>query len=109
MLVLTTPGLDVLEIKRSMNVKHYCHLSHATSSIAGYKAFSLDYYDSVIVGGESDINSIRHLEEFRNTKKKDIEIIGNTYLDVLRKRISSLCSENNYFNNDKQTILISPT
>lgn len=110
MVVLTTPGLDVLEIKRSKNVKHYSHVTHAPGCIAGYKAYSVDYYDSVLLGGVGDIDVIAELEEYRKTPKKEVEVIGHTYLDVYR---DSLRDENkyneSYFDNDKPVVLVSPT
>ncbi|NLP48503.1 MAG: hypothetical protein GX345_06105 [Clostridiales bacterium] len=109
LVVMTTPGLDVLEIKRSKNVKHYSHITHATSSSATYKAFGTDYYDSVLVGGEGTLELIRELEEVRNLPPKKIEIIGHTYLDVLRENLKENDYEYSLFKERKKTILISPT
>ena len=88
MLVMTTPGLDVLEIKRSKNVKHYSHITHAPGCIAGYKAYSVDYFDSVLLGGDGDLDIIPILEEKRNLPEKELEVIGHTYLDEYRKKLS---------------------
>jgi hypothetical protein len=33
---MTTPGLDVLQIKRSKGVKHYAHLIHAPTDVGLY-------------------------------------------------------------------------
>lgn len=109
LVVMTTPGLDVLEIKRSKNVKHYAHITHATSSSATYKAFGTDYYDSVLVGGEGTFELIKELEEARELKPKEIEVIGHTYLDALRENIKAKGYEYTYFNERRKTILISPT
>ena len=109
MVIMTTPGLDVLEIKRSKNVSHYCHLSHATGSFGNYKSYSADYFDSVLIGGKGNYEIIRELEELRNLPKKEIEIIGNTYLDVYRKNLKEKKYEYSLFKKKKQTILISPT
>ncbi|CAM3564551.1 CDP-glycerol glycerophosphotransferase family protein [Erysipelothrix urinaevulpis] len=108
-LIMTTPGLDVLEIKRSPHVKHYCHLSHATSSVAGYKAYGVDYFDSVLIGGIGDVDVIRELESVRGLPAKDIRVIGQPYLDVLREKLDTLKEDTHYFNNSKPTVLISPT
>lgn len=91
-LVMTTPGLDVLELKRSPYVKHYAHVTHSPGSIAGYKSYSVDYFDSVLIGGYGDIEVIRELEEKRNIPEKELEVIGHTYLDVLRNRIEDIPS-----------------
>lgn len=109
LVVLTTPGLDVLEIKRSKHVKHYSHIVHAPGCIGGYKAFSVDYYDSVMLAGDGDISVIRELESKRNQKEKQIEVVGQSYLDELRKKVETLKIETPFFTNDRKTLLISPT
>lgn len=110
MLVLTTPGLDVLEIKKNKNVKHYCHVTHAPGCIAGYKAYSVDYYDSVLLGGDGDIEVIAELEEKRKTPKKEVEVIGHTYLDVYRQNLlEDDRYKESFFDNDKPVVLVSPT
>lgn len=107
--VMTTPGLDVLEIKRSKDVKHYCHITHATSSSGTYKSFSTDYFDSVLVGGEGTHDLIRELEEYRQLPPKKIKIIGHTYLDVYRENLKTKKYEYTIFKKKRPTILISPT
>ena len=109
LVVMTTPGLDVLEIKRSKNVKHYSHITHATSSSGSYKAFATDYFDSVLVGGKGEVELIRELERKRKLPRKDIQIIGHTYLDVLRDKIDKKNYKYTYFKEKKKTVLISPT
>lgn len=106
--VMTTPGLDVLELKRSKHVKHYSHITHAPGCMAGYKAFAVDYYDSVLLGGEGDIAVLRELEMKRQQEPKQIEVIGQPYLDVLRQKLETLEIEP-FFENDKKTVLLSPT
>src|SRR5690554_3749836 len=84
MVVMTTPGLDVLQIKRSKDVQHYCHVTHSAGG-AEYKAYGMDYYDSILVGGTGDKEWVRALEEARGDRSKIIEEIGCTYLDVMRE------------------------
>ena len=108
MVVMTTPGLDVLEIKRSPHVKHYSHIGHATSSVASYKAYGTDYFDSVLIGGEAEVSLIRELETVRSLPKKDIEVVGHPYLDELRLKMADI-DEDKFFDNDLKTILVSPT
>ncbi len=107
--IMTTPGLGVLQIKRSRGVKHYCHITHSAGTCSSYKAFSLDYFDSVLVGGTADKNIIAELEEKRRTPKKQVEIIGCSYLDVLRTKLKNGSYSYNLFAEKKPTILISPT
>ena len=109
MVVMTTPGIDVLEIKRSKDVDHYSHITHALGSIAGYKAYSTDYFDSVLLGGEGDERTIRELEVKRNLSSKKIEVIGHTYLDVLREKLLKEKYEYSMFKDKRTTVLLSPT
>lgn len=107
--LMTTPGLGVLQIKRSKGVKHYCHVTHSAGTCASYKVFSLDYFDSVLVGGTADRDIILELEEKRKTAKKQVEIAGCTYLDVLREKLKAGSYSYTLFAEKKPTILISPT
>lgn len=109
MVVMTTPGLDVLELKRSKDVKHYSHLTHAMGSVAGYKSYAVDYFDSVLLGGDLDIKIIRELEELRDLPEKEIEVVGHTYVDALRETLTEKQYEYTYFEERKPTILLSPT
>lgn len=109
MVVMTTPGLDVLEVKRSKNVKHYSHITHAPGCVAGYKSYAVDYFDSVLLGGDADIEVIRELEAKRNLPKKEVVTVGHTYLDVYRERLSTNKYDYTYFKERRPTILISPT
>jgi hypothetical protein len=107
--LMTTPGLGVLQIKRSKGVKHYCHITHSAGTCGSYKAFSLDYFDSVIVGGSADKNLIAELEGKRKTPAKQVEIAGCTYLDVLRTKLAGGNYSYSLFTEKRPTILISPT
>ena len=106
MVVMTTPGLDVLQIKRSKDVQHYCHITHSAAG-AEYKTYGMDYYDSVLVGGTGDLEWIRALEEARGDEPKIIEEIGCTYLDVMRASLKS--EEEPWFEEEKPVVLVSPT
>lgn len=105
--VLTTPGIDVLQIKRSKGVNKYVHVIHSVTDIHFYKYFAFDYYDEVIVNGEYQKKNIEHLENVRNTTKKRIPVLGILYFDVLMNRINSElldCISPNY-----NTVLLAPT
>ena len=104
--VMTTPGLDVLQIRRSKGVKHYAHLIHAPTDAGIYKLFSFDYYDSVLCSGEHQIKSIRFLEELRNTKPKLLLKTGCPYMDVLGEKLASIKTTSI---NKKNRLLIAPT
>ncbi len=104
--IMTTPGLDVLQIKRSKGVKKYIHIPHSTGGgCSGYATYGTDYYDAVLTGGDSDIEFIRELEHVRGLPAKELVAIGCTYMDVLREKASQI----NVVPSDRTTILLSPT
>ncbi|MEI0612630.1 CDP-glycerol glycerophosphotransferase family protein [Brachyspira pilosicoli] len=106
--LMTTPNLDVFQLKRSKGVKKYVHIFHAPSEAALYCLYSLDFFDAVLLNGENQINDIRELEETRGTKIKELEIIGSTYLDELSKKKEDALKSVNKLN-DKKTVLIAPS
>lgn len=88
-LVLTTPGLDVLHIKRQAGVKHYCHIVHSLSPMT-YRVFGVDYFHSVLVANAVQRDFVRQIESAHNLKPKHIAITGSTYLDELYKIYSQM-------------------
>jgi len=104
--VMTTPGLDVYQLERSKGVKHYSHILHAVDDTTLYKLFSFDYYDSMLLSGEYQKESIRELELKRGTKQKALYVTGSTYLDVLSSKINTLDVKKR---NDVTTVLVSPS
>ncbi|MGX3098116.1 CDP-glycerol glycerophosphotransferase family protein [Helicobacter sp. 23-1046] len=104
--VLTTPSLEVLQIKRSRGVKHYCHIVHSLTPMT-YRTFGVDYFDSVLVANEVQENFVREIEKAHNVKAKYITVVGSTYLDelaILRESIKEKAHKK-----DKPTILVSPS
>jgi len=57
--LMTTPGLDVYQLKRSKMVKHYSHILHAPSDATMYRLFGFDYFDSVLLTGDYQAEDIR--------------------------------------------------
>ncbi|MDR3312750.1 MAG: CDP-glycerol--glycerophosphate glycerophosphotransferase, partial [Spirochaetaceae bacterium] len=45
--LMTTPALNVYQLKRSKAAKHYAHVLHAPSDATMYRLFGIDYFDSV--------------------------------------------------------------
>ena len=90
--VLTTPGLDVLQIKRSRGVRHYCHIVHSLTPMT-YRAFGLDYFDSVLVANEIQRDFVREVEAAHDVKRKYIGVVGSTYLDELSQLRHSVLSD----------------
>lgn len=100
---LTTPGVDVLQIRRSAGVKKYVHIVHAAGDIHTYKFYSFDYYDAFYCAGPAQAKSLRCLEALRHTKPKDLPLLGCPYFDgMLARKTPDLQPEPN-------TILIAPT
>lgn len=86
MVISTTPGLNVLQIKRSPEVKHYMHLVHAPTDKSYNKTYSFDYFDSVIVNGIHQVRVLRELERIRGLKQKELLILGCVYYDYLQQK-----------------------
>ena len=104
----TTPGLDVLQWKRSKNVDYYVHILHAAgTSAGGYRMFSLDYYDAVILTGEFQIEEIRELEKKRNLPQKELKVFGCTYMDALKARLDTVPQKKR--TDEELTVLLAPS
>jgi hypothetical protein len=85
--VASTPGLDVYQWKRSKFVDHYVHVQHAANDIAGYRMFGVDYFDSILLSGQYQIDEVRELEKKRNLPAKELELVGIPYMDSMRQKI----------------------
>ena len=114
----STPGLDVLQWKRSRDVKWYAHVFHAVSDAAMYRMFGLDYYDAVLLSGEHQRKQIRELERLRNLPAKELPIVGLSYMDSMLARYNSECGESNHLDaadgedgasSNSKTILLAPS
>lgn len=103
--LMTTPGLQVYQLKRSKNVKHYSHVLHMPNDATTYRLFGLDYFDSVLLSGDYQKDDIRTLEKNRGINSKDLVTVGCSYLDVLSEKINSLPAEENHV----FTVLVSPS
>jgi hypothetical protein len=103
--LMTTPGLNVYQLKRSKLVNHYSHILHAPSDATMYRMFGLDYFDSILLTGEYQAKDIRQLEKLRNLPEKQLVTVGCTYLDVYAENIKELDDEENH----PFTVLVSPS
>jgi len=92
-LLMTTPGLDVYQLKRSKMVKHYAHILHAPSDAVMYRLFGIDYFDSILLTGDYQAKDIRTLETLRGLPQKRLVTVGCTYLDVASERSKSIAKE----------------
>lgn len=114
--LMTTPGLDVYQLKRSTQVKHYSFMIHAMTDATLHRLFGLDYFDSILLGGEFQVEHLRALEKIRRQKVKEIEIVGCTYLDVLaekvdviKKNIEEETVDDDQKSRKNKTVLVSPS
>ncbi|GHV83808.1 CDP-glycerol glycerophosphotransferase [Spirochaetia bacterium] len=103
--LMTTPGLQVYQLKRSKMVKHYSHILHMPSDAVTYRLFGLDYFDSILLTGSYQADDIRRLEKLRGLPEKKLITVGCTYLDVYEKNIKHITVEENHV----FTVLVSPS
>jgi hypothetical protein len=106
-LAMTTPGLDVLQIKRSRRVKHYAYIQHGIT-VGIDQMYSIDYFDSILCTGPYQMEALRALEKKRGLPPKQALESGCPYFDVLmaqKKELSTSVSESH----KQPRILIAPT
>lgn len=103
--LMTTPGLDVYQLRRSKSVSHYSHILHAVDDATSYEIYGLDYFDSVILSGDYQKDGIREIEGKRGDRSKELITAGCPYLDVLKTKINPELSENH----KDFTVLIAPS
>ena len=103
--LMTTPGLQVYQLKRSKRVAHYSHVLHMPNDATTYRLFGLDYFDSVLLTGDYQKEDIRFLENQRGITKKQLVTVGCPYLDVYKENIEKIPSEENH----PFTVLVSPS
>ena len=109
-LLSTTPGLDVLQWKRSRNVKWYVHILHAANDPNMYRMFGLDYYDAVLLSGAYQADQIRELEHLRGLPEKELVYAGLTYMDAMADRLSRMReSAGAAAAENRQTVLLAPS
>jgi hypothetical protein len=104
--LMTTPALEVYQLKRSKGVLHYAHILHDTGDATCYRLFGLDWFDSLLLSGEYQKKDVQELERIRGTRQKELAVVGSTYLDVFAEKVKALPppEENRPF-----TVLVSPS
>jgi hypothetical protein len=103
--LMTTPGLQVYQLKRSKTVKHYSHVLHSPADVTTYRLFGLDYFDSVLLTGDYQANDIRFLEKQRGLPEKQLVTTGCSYLDAYSEKIVQIELEEDH----PFTVLVSPS
>lgn len=102
----TTPGLDVLQWKRSRFADYYVHIMHAPRDAASYRMFELDFFDAILFSGQIQVDQIRELEELRSLPAKELEIVGIPYMDDMLKRLEDAPAQ---AKRDETTVLLAPS
>ncbi len=102
LVAMTTPQLDIMMLKRSKHVGHYCHIVHAPTDALVYKKFAFDYFDSVCCSGPHQAESIRELEALRQLPQKELPLTGLCYYDVMLEQRPDVPVE-------PRTVLLAPT
>ncbi|MDR2634140.1 MAG: CDP-glycerol glycerophosphotransferase family protein [Treponema sp.] len=103
--LMTTPGLQVYQLKRSQSVNHYAHVLHAPGDATLYRMFGIDYFDSVLLTGDYQAKDIRALEQLRGLPEKQLITVGCTYLDEYAETLRHLPKEAAH----PFTVLVSPS
>ena len=102
--LMTTPGIDVYQLRRSKNVKHYAHIYHSLGDGLIYRLYGTDYYDSILTNTELMHEYIRILEKKRNLPEKELVVTGAPYMDSMSRSLPAA-----HRISDKTTVLLSPT
>ena len=71
-----------------------------------YRMFGIDFYDSVIAGGQFQIDQIRALEEKRESPAKEMKLLGIPYMDVMLQRLKDTPAPEK---KDRPLILLAPS
>ncbi|MDR1625887.1 MAG: CDP-glycerol glycerophosphotransferase family protein [Spirochaetia bacterium] len=111
--LMTTPSLEVYQLKRSKGVKHYAHILHDTGDVTFYRLFGIDWFDSILLSGEYQKKDIRELERIRKTREKELVVVGSAYLDVLREKKELMQTQGTFKESSREgsayTVLVSPS
>ncbi len=105
--IMTTPGLQSLTLKRSPGVNHYVHLVHSPTGISFYRKYSFDHFDTVMCSGPHQIEELRKLEGIRGSRKKNLLETGLAYMDNLKLKADEVVTSDD--SGKIRTILIAPT
>ncbi|MCR5290546.1 MAG: CDP-glycerol glycerophosphotransferase family protein [Treponema sp.] len=103
--VMTTPGLNVYQLKRSKNVRFYANILHGASDPTMMKWYGLDFFDAILLTGDYQRTDLRMLEQKRKIPAKQLPTIGCTYLDALQQKMDSIPVETPH----QFTVLVSPS
>jgi len=107
--IMTTPGLQSLTLKRSPGVGHYIHVVHSPTGMGFYKKNSFDYFDTVMCAGPHQISDLRKLEKIRGSQEKTLLKTGCLYMDLLKNELDTQQTFTKNIDPENATVLIAPT
>ena len=106
--VMTTPDLDNLFLKRSLVRKdiEYIYVPHdAMSAHMGFREGAFDNFDTFFAAGPHLYTEIRAMEKMYNTKEKTIVEFGYPYM----KKLADAYEKMDKVKHEKPEILIAPS
>lgn len=109
-MIVTVPGLNKHNIKRSINEVHYVYVFHAAHSCnATYEFGAFEHYDSVLCVGPHQVEELLKQEELYNFKRKELVEGGYYRIDRLMENYRKYRSEHRGTTAGKPVVLFAPT
>ena len=107
----TTPniGSEGYPMQRPIGIKNLVHVFHALVDVSCYRKGSLDFYDSVLLVGEHEVESIRLVEAARGLAEKELIVAGLPCLDDLYRQKEELKVRSLSKTDAFKTILVAPS
>ena len=108
----TTPGLDVLQWKRSKYVQFYIHIPHSPAELTTYRPYGTDYFDAMLLAGQFQVDDARDLEKIRNLPSKDLVLTGSPFLDEKARRLAERSASDTASSSGEtsdRTVLLAPS
>jgi len=96
-------------MQRPTGIKNLVHVFHALVDVSCYRKGSLDFYDSVLLVGEHEVESIRLVEAARGLAGKELIVAGLPCLDDLYRQKEELKVRSLSKTDAFKTILVAPS
>lgn len=104
-LIMTVPGLEITQIKKSKYKVHYIYIPHSLASLHGiYPKGSFNYYNSIFCSTPYHVTELKKIISLYNLKDINIVKYGYPRLDILRANRQKLNNTDNF-----KKILIAPS
>jgi hypothetical protein len=107
----TTPniGSEGYPMPRPAGVKNLVHIFHALVDLSCYRKGSLDFYDSVLLAGDHEVDAIRLVEAARELPSKQLVVAGLPCFDDLDRQKKELKVESPAEDEAATTVLVAPS